>query len=273
MRFRLHQPLGEGVGEPLQLLVGTVLRIVENSLLLAIEELGAATIGLRHEGIEEVRKLLGVFIGDRMLHAVRLELLGGSRHLFPGLGHGDALIFEDLLVVDEGDRVGVVRQAVELALVGHVAQCEAGNVFLQIVHRARRRDVVQRRHESGRGPSRQPILTAVDHVGGRVATKAQNETVVIVRPSIVGDLHLDARIGRLELLDIVLDGFQRIVPHHEFQRDVLGQGRFCQESGGNQRCSGQQLAKFHRDSPSCRCAFEPGATAHHQMVVDIGLRG
>ena len=86
MRFRLHQPLGEGVGQPLQLLVGTVLRAVENGLLLAIEEFRATTIGLRHEGVEEVRKLLGVFIGDRMLHAARLELFCGGGHFVPGLG-------------------------------------------------------------------------------------------------------------------------------------------------------------------------------------------
>ena len=48
----------------------------QNGPLLGVEEVGAATVRLRHERIEKVPKLLRIFIRYRMLHAVRLELLG-----------------------------------------------------------------------------------------------------------------------------------------------------------------------------------------------------
>ena len=54
-----------------ELLVGGVVGIVEDRLLVLVEEIAAAAIDLRDEGVEEVRQLLVVLVDDRMLHAAR----------------------------------------------------------------------------------------------------------------------------------------------------------------------------------------------------------
>jgi hypothetical protein len=102
---RLDQTLLIGIGDPLQLLVGAVVGIGEQRIELGIEQLRTAAIRLRDEGVVEVRELLVVLVDDRLIHAAGLQLLGRRRHLLPGRGHGDAGIGEDLLVVDEADRV------------------------------------------------------------------------------------------------------------------------------------------------------------------------
>ena len=128
------------------------------------------------------------------------------------------------------DRVGVIGQAVELALVGHVAQRERRHVRLEVGEHVGRRDVVERREESGRGPGRQPVLADIGDVGRRAAAEAQHQAVLVVRPGVVGDLDLDAGIRRLELAGVVLDRVERVVPDGEFERDVFGRSRLTAAS-------------------------------------------
>ena len=118
----------------------------------------------------------------------------------------------------------------------------------ELVDRALRRDAVERRDEAGCAPGRQPILTAIDDIGRRIAADAQDQAVVVVGPGIVGDVDLDARVLGLELADIVLNGLERVVPDDEFQRQILSLcGRRGQTKG--QGHSGQERAAFHA-SPS-----------------------
>ena len=234
--------LGEGVLQPLQLFPRLGLRIIEQRLEVLVEHLAAAPVHLGHEGVVEVRQLLVVLVDDRLLHARLLELEAGGQHVVPGLRHRDAVIVEDLLVVDEADDVGVIGQAVELALIGHVAERVVGRAVLVFGDLG---EVFLERHQPARRrPRRQPVLASVDDVGLGVTAQTQDHGIVIVGPGVVGDVDLDPGILLLELLDVVLNGLERVVPDHELEGDVLG---LCgrrngqHRTGRGQRADGEEL--------------------------------
>jgi hypothetical protein len=169
-----------------------------------------------------------------VFHSARFELLGRCRHFLPRRRDGDPVLFENALVVEERDRVGVVGQAVDLAVVSHVAERKAGHVGLERRELVSRRDFIERCQEPGRRPTRQPILADISDVRRSAGAEAKDEAVGIVRPRVVGDVHLYAGIFRLELCDVVLDGVERVVPHRELERDILRHRRMCKSEATDQ---------------------------------------
>ena len=273
VRLRRHDlVLGEGVLQPLQLLEGLRLRIVEQRVEIRVEHVAAAAVDLRDEGIVEVRQLLIVLVDDRLLHARLLQLEAGGENVVPGLRHRDAVLVEDFLVVDEADDVGVVRQAIELVVVGHVAERVVGRPLL--VLRDLGEILLQGHQPAGRRPGRQPVLPGVDHVGLGVAAQPQHHGVVIVRPGVVGDVDLDAGILGLELGDVVLDGIERVVPDDELEGHVLGPRVVClRPECGRERHRGRREQRLHHAPlPDFNTALgptpEPDHTAPHGRRTD-----
>ena len=140
-----------GILQPLQVLEGFGARIVEHWIQIRIKHLAAPAIHLRDEGWIEVGQRLVVFVDERLLHPRLLQLEAGLQHLLPCRRHGDLVIFENLVVVLESDEIRVVRQAIELALVRHVAHGIVRNLVL--VGRNRREVVLDRHEPPGQRPA------------------------------------------------------------------------------------------------------------------------
>ena len=253
VRLRGHDPvLREGVLQPLQLLEGLRLRVIEQRVEVGIEHVAAAAVDLRDEGIIEIRQLLIVLVDDRLRHARLFELQARGEDVVPGLRHLDAVLVEDFLVVNEADDVGVVRQAVELVVVGHVAERVVGRLLFVLRDLG---EIFFQGHEpAGRRPGRQPVLAGVDHVGLGIAAQPQHHRVVVVGPGVVGDVDLDAGILGLELGDVVLDRLERVVPDDELEGHVLGARvvRLNRPEHGRERQRARREQRLSHHAPSPR---------------------
>ena len=95
--------LPHGVLNPLEVLERLRVRIVEQRVQIVVEHPPAAAVNLAQERRIEVGNSLIVLIDERVLHARRLELEAGLQDIVPSLGHGDAVLIENLLVEHEGD--------------------------------------------------------------------------------------------------------------------------------------------------------------------------
>ena len=246
--------LGHRVLQPLEVLERLGARIVEQRIEVGVEHLPAAAVDLRDVGLIEVRQRLVVFVDDRLLHAGLLQLQAGIQHLVPVRRHRDLMVLENLPVVLESDQIGVVRQAIQLVVVGHVADRVVRHLVFVLVDLGK--ILLDRDQPAGQRPARQPVLAAIHDVGGRAAPETQHHRVEVVRPGVVGELDLEARTGGFELGDVVLDRLERIVPDDEIERGrVLGEDP-CRQS-----------AKRRPGARGCEQSASREPVLHHCLPV------
>jgi len=122
-----------GVLQPLQVLEGLGVRVVEHRIQLVVEHAAPAAVDLGGERRVEVGQAGVVLVNDGILHPSGFELEALAEHLIPVLGRGHTIVAQDLLVVLEGDQVGVVGKTVQLAVVGHVRQSVGGGLLLVLL--------------------------------------------------------------------------------------------------------------------------------------------
>ena len=210
--------LVDRIGDPLQRLMRAALGILHHGRTVVVGETAAMRIDQRAHEFDEP-----ALACHRQHHRIfadpgRLDLQRLLDQLVPGLRRRlDAGLLQLGGVIEERHVVGVVGQAVLLALVLH--RCEAEILGIGVVL-GQLRITVDRRQPARVGPFGQPAIGHPHHVQRRLAHELGDHALAVLCPRRIAVVDLHAGLG-LERRQVALDRIDRRRPRLVVQRPPL----------------------------------------------------